>query len=101
MTFYQSTISGTRFEAVTPDDEEVGLENFHEPEERAVRSFSKDDADVLVMGGISGTGKTYTLKRLGQALGFDFVDFHMVGQHIYKIDEAIDGLVADGQKIPL
>lgn len=51
MPFYQSIKSMTRFESVTPDDEAIGLDDFHKPEENVVRLFSEDDADALVMGG--------------------------------------------------
>lgn len=68
MKFYQSTQSKTMFESATPDDETIGLDDLHKPEENAVKLFCKDDSDALIMGGISGTGKTYTSKRLGKAL---------------------------------
>lgn len=123
--YYQATKSGTKFESVEPDPESMGLTAYNEPQEEAARAFSKGSEDILVMGGISGSGKSYAMKRLARELGFDFVDFHAVGQYtrdtarlgakevahqilnarretteaatLLIMDEGVSGIIADGQ----
>lgn len=85
--YYKTTASGTKFESIEPDAEPTGLNSFNEKQEEAAKKFSSGQGDILVMGGIGGIGKTYTLKRLARASGFDFVDFHSVRKHICSIDE--------------
>jgi len=85
--YYQTTKSGTRFKSVEPDSENTGLDTFHRAQEQAAVTFSEGNDSILVMGGTSGVGKTYAMKKLARASGFDFVDFHSVGQYTRKVDE--------------
>lgn len=85
--YYQATKSGTRFRSVEPDPEEVGMEDFRKSEAEAVLAFLGSKNQVLVMGGISATSKTFTLRNLAKDRDLDFVDFHAVGQYTRRADE--------------
>lgn len=95
--YYQATKSGTRFRSVEPDPEDVGMEDFRKAEAEAVLAFLKSRNQVLVMGGMSSTSKTFTLRNLAKDHRLDFVDFHSVGQHTGRVDEI--GAEAVAEKI--
>lgn len=86
--FYYQTRSGTRFQSVEPDPEDVGLENYRQAEVTAALDFLRSDNRVLAMGGISSTGKTFTLYNLAKDQGLDFLD----SQSVAGLGEMVDDI---------
>ncbi len=85
--YYQAAISKTKFSSDEPDPESIGLDDFHKPEEEAVLDFAGSKDEILVMGGLSGVGKTHTLVESAVRAGFDFLDLHLSGRHINAVGE--------------
>ena len=72
---YKALTSGTEFDAEPPDSEEFGLADIHREQRQAILDLQGNDTNILIMGGMSGIGKTHLLWGLKQEHNFRYCSF--------------------------
>lgn len=73
--YYEASRSKTRFQALPPDPEDVGLDDFRRAERDKIIEFCQGDPGILVMGGFSGAGKSELFRtHCKKTSGIDFFD---------------------------
>jgi|GEM_PF-2199739 len=87
---YYTTALGEHFQAWPSDAEEVGLGDLHKGDFSRIEEFVSGPEGVLVMGGISGVGKTHVLSSLMRGGGFDYVDLHSTKPFQNGLDAFVD-----------
>ncbi|MFC1616266.1 hypothetical protein ACFL21_03930 [Patescibacteria group bacterium] len=76
--YYRATETGTIIHPESSDPEVVGWQHYRAIEREAIMRFVDSDDDVLVMGGLSSTVKTYTAHALHREHPFAYLDLQNV-----------------------
>lgn len=96
--YLQASVSKTRFTPQTPDSEDVGIMDYRRVEIEAIRAFVLGSMDILIMGGFSGTGKTYTLKHLLSDVETKYVDTHARSRDLVTAEQLAEDITANANK---
>jgi hypothetical protein len=79
--YYQATVSKTIFYPEDADPDDCGLDDYKRSEVEAVRDFIHSESNLLVVGGISGAGKSHLLRCvIAPTASFDFYDLQNLGR---------------------
>ncbi|MDD3861958.1 MAG: hypothetical protein PHP74_03675 [Candidatus Gracilibacteria bacterium] len=79
--YYQTTVSKTIFYPEDADPDDYGLEDYRKDEVRAVRDFVRSESNLLIIGGVSASGKTHLSHRIRESDSFDYYDLQQLKKH--------------------
>lgn len=74
--FYKTKKSKTVFHAEESDPEDIGLADYRAMERQKVLDFLQGDSRIMVIGGVSGTSKSFMLGQMAKSNGLHWYDMY-------------------------